>query len=339
MSFKDICVGIPTYNGEATLEKTLESLETQSFKNFSVLISDDNSTDSTLEIIKNYCSRNSNFSYSINKTNLGMFANCNKLFLQSNSKYFCWVPQDDLREKEFLKECFISMEKNEKAVLSYAHTGVIYKKNGMLMHINTINSISNSSNNFFRYKNLIKNFHDSIIYGLIRSDDLKKTSLWKNINGSANKLIYELCLLGEFAEIKKTLSYYYGMGLINRYDSKSEFFRSTKRNKKFYEIPYLILFYNQIVDIFKSKNKIFTKLKILNYLLIHFIKVNCSKLIYRVFSNFFFNKFDNYIHKIIIKFIPENSDIIQVVEKKLFNEFYPNHYPYKKIEGIKLIKN
>ena len=29
-----------------------------------------------------------------------MFANCNKL-LNSNSKYFGWVPQDDLREKDF----------------------------------------------------------------------------------------------------------------------------------------------------------------------------------------------------------------------------------------------
>ena len=42
----------------------------------------------------------------------------------------------------FMRVC---MEKNEKTVLSYAHTGVIYKKNGMVMHINTINSISNSS--------------------------------------------------------------------------------------------------------------------------------------------------------------------------------------------------
>lgn len=126
------------------------------------------------------------------------------------------------------------------------------------------------------------------------------------------------------------------MGLINRYDSKSEFLRSTKRNKKFYQIPYLTLFYNQIVDIFKSNNQISTKIKILNYLLIHFIKVNCSKLIYRVFSKFFFGKFDNYIYKKIIKFIPENRDVIQVVEKKMFNEFYPSHYPYKKIKGIKI---
>ena len=36
------------------------------------------------------------------------------------------------------------------------------------------------------------------------------------------------------------------------------------------------------------------------------------------------------------KFIPKNRDVIQVVEKKMFNEFYPSHYPYKKIKGIKI---
>ena len=44
------------------------------------MISDDNSTDGTLDIIKSFCNKNDNFSYTVNKSNLGMFANCNKLF-------------------------------------------------------------------------------------------------------------------------------------------------------------------------------------------------------------------------------------------------------------------
>ena len=56
---------------------------------------------------------------------------------------------------------------------------------------------------YYRYANLTKNFHDSIVYGLIRSEALNETSLWKNLNGSANRLIFELCLLGEFIQIKK----------------------------------------------------------------------------------------------------------------------------------------
>ena len=82
-----------------------------------------------------------------------------------------------------------------------------------LLDASTIKTLANQTkdfNAFFSYDILTKNFHDSIIYGLIRSEALSKTSLWRNINGSANSLIFELCLLGEFVEIKKVLSFYNG---------------------------------------------------------------------------------------------------------------------------------
>lgn len=336
MKNKEICIGVPTYNGEATIKKTLESLESQTFNNFSVIISDDNSTDKTLEIIKYFCNRNNNFSYNVNKKNIGMFANCNKLFLNSSSKYFGWVPQDDQREKNFLKECFFGMENNNRSVLSYAHTGVRYKKTNELMHINSIGSISRSRDNYERYVNLTKNFHDSIIYGLIRSEALSKTSLWRNINGSANSLIFELCLLGEFVEIKKVLSFYNGMGHKNRYDSASEFFRSVKKKKKFYQVPFMILFYLQIKDILLSHISLIERLKIITFVVLYFAKLNLAKFVYRAISKLFFKRFDDYVYNMILKIIPENNDIQQVVNKKDFIEFYPTHYPYRKVKGIKI---
>ena len=87
LNYYDICVGVSTFNGAKTLEKTLKSLEEQSFKNFSVLISDDNSEDNTAEIIKYFTKRNTNFFYEINEKNLGMVSNYNKVFKDSNSKY------------------------------------------------------------------------------------------------------------------------------------------------------------------------------------------------------------------------------------------------------------
>ena len=335
MKNKAICIGVPTYNGESTIAKTLQSLENQKFDNFSVIISDDNSTDKTLEIVKYFCDKNDNFSFTVNKNNLGMFANCNKLILNSKSKYFGWVPQDDLREKDFLKECFIGMENNEKSVLSFAHTGVRYKKNGELMHVNTIKSLSSTNDYYKRYVNLTKNFHDSIVYGLIRSEALKKTSLWKNINGSANRLIFELCLLGEFVEIKKVLSYYYGMGLKNRYDSSSEYLRSVRKKKNFFQIPFVTLFYHQIIDILKSDVSFFKRLKILIFLIFYFLKVNSAKFMYRFISKIFLKKFDDNTYNFIQKIIPENKDINYIVDKNKYLDFYPEHYPYKKIDGIK----
>ena len=61
--------------------------------------------------------------------------------------------------------------------------------------------------------------------------------------------------ISEFIQIKKVLSYYYGMGLKNRHDAETEFFRSVKK-KNFYQIPFIVLFKSS-KDIFKSKIDIF----------------------------------------------------------------------------------
>ena len=338
LNFKDICVGISTYNGEKTLEKTLKSLEDQTFKNFSVLISDDNSNDNTINIIKNFSKRNKNFFYEINEKNLGMISNYNKVFMKSNSKYFTWVDQDDYREKNFLEDCFSKIEENPKASLVYAHTGVRNKKNNMLMHINTIRSISGKKDVDVRYKKLLDNFHDTIIYSLIRSSCLKNTLLWTGINGSANRLIFDLALEGEFIEVDKLLAFYNGKGLINRNSADDEYFRQIKIKRKFYQIPFLILFMCQIKDIFLKRMKFYKKIKIFIFLFINFTKINFAKFIYRLFSKIFFGIIDNYIYNLILRLIPENNDINQIVEKKEFEDFYPTHYPYKKVKGIKYDK-
>ncbi len=336
LKFNEILIGVSTYNGEKTLEKTLKSLEEQTFKNFSVFISDDNSTDKTIEIIKSFSTRNDNFYYEVNKKNLGMISNINKLFRSSNCKYFTWVDQDDYRDKDFLKDCYYELEKNTNASLAYAYTGVKNRENNLLMHINTINSLSNQKNVVQRYKNLLDNFHDTIVYSLIRSSCLKNTKLWTNINGSANRLIFELSLEGEFIQVSKLLSFYTGKGLINRYNSDYEFFRQSKVKKKFYQIPFLILFFCQIKDIFIRNLSLNIKIKILLCLIVNFFKINSAKFFYRLISKVFFKRFDNYVYKLILKVIPENKDINQIVDKKDFSEFYPAHYPYRKVKGIKI---
>ena len=45
---------LATYNGEKYLDEQLNSLINQTFKNIKILISDDNSTDKTINIIKKY---------------------------------------------------------------------------------------------------------------------------------------------------------------------------------------------------------------------------------------------------------------------------------------------
>lgn len=49
-----LSINLPTYNGEATIRKALESVKAQTYKNYEIVIVDHCSTDRTLEIAKEY---------------------------------------------------------------------------------------------------------------------------------------------------------------------------------------------------------------------------------------------------------------------------------------------
>ncbi len=56
-----VSVIIPTYNSSRTLEKCLESIKNQTYKNVEIIVVDNNSTDNTKEIAKKYTGKAYNF--------------------------------------------------------------------------------------------------------------------------------------------------------------------------------------------------------------------------------------------------------------------------------------
>ena len=93
----------------------------------------------------------------------------------------------------------------------------------------------------------------------------------------------------------------------------------------------MILFYSQIKDILNRDIKFSLKFILLKITVMNLIKTNILKFVYRFLSSIFLGKFDDNIYKLILKIIPDNKDIDQIVDKKLYKDFYPKHYPYKKV--------
>ena len=56
-----VSVIIPTYNSSRTLEKCLESIKNQTYKNIEIIVVDNNSTDNTKEIAKKFADKVINF--------------------------------------------------------------------------------------------------------------------------------------------------------------------------------------------------------------------------------------------------------------------------------------
>ena len=70
---------IPVFNAEKYLEKCLNSVIKQSYKNFQVNLIDDCSTDSSYEVASTICANYKNFNIYRNKRRLGALNNISKL--------------------------------------------------------------------------------------------------------------------------------------------------------------------------------------------------------------------------------------------------------------------
>jgi len=72
-NFPKLSIGIATFNGERTLKRCINSLLTQSFQDFEIIISDDNSTDQTVQIVEDLCKKHKNIKFFRQKGGLREF--------------------------------------------------------------------------------------------------------------------------------------------------------------------------------------------------------------------------------------------------------------------------
>ncbi len=78
-----VSVLLPVCNGELYLSEAIESVLTQTFDDFELLVLDDGSTDNSLEIIKGFAKRDSRVRF-ISRENKGLVATLNELIYEAS---------------------------------------------------------------------------------------------------------------------------------------------------------------------------------------------------------------------------------------------------------------
>lgn len=107
----EVSVIIPAYNRDKSIIASLESLISQTYKNFEVIIIDDGSTDKTANIVKSYCDIEPRFKYFFQQ-NAGVSAARNKGLSFANGNYVCFLDSDDFFENDYLENMHKSIIKN-----------------------------------------------------------------------------------------------------------------------------------------------------------------------------------------------------------------------------------
>lgn len=95
-----ISVAVITYNSSKTIIETLDSIYNQTYANLELIISDDCSTDNTIEIVKRWARKHymrfTNVRILKARKNHGVTKNCNIAVYQAHGKYIQIIAGDDI---------------------------------------------------------------------------------------------------------------------------------------------------------------------------------------------------------------------------------------------------
>ena len=196
-----VTVGIPVHNGERWLGEAIDSVLAQTYDDFILSILDNASTDKTQAICKHYAAQDQRVRYSRNDTNIGVFANYDRVFENSSTRYFKWASSNDVCGMRFLESCIDMLEANPDVVVAYPRTALFDQQledaepyeDGLCV---------NQDSPAERIAALLANLKlNNLFNGVIRSDVLRKTRLNRAHTGSDIDLVAELSLYGKMIEV------------------------------------------------------------------------------------------------------------------------------------------
>ena len=129
-----VSIIVPAYNVERYLEKCLESLVSQSYKNLEIIVVNDGSTDSTQSIIDSYTLKYPHIIKSYKKLNGGIADTRNFGLSKVNGHYFTFLDSDDYMEENTIEKLVDVADENDSDVVfsdfwwTYASKEVIGKE-------------------------------------------------------------------------------------------------------------------------------------------------------------------------------------------------------------------
>jgi len=116
-----VSVIISAFNAENTIEKSVESISHQSYKNLEILVSDDCSSDNTYEMLIKMNSKDERIVVIKNQKNLGLTKSLNNLLNLASGKYIARHDADDISKKiRIERQLNYLLEKNFDAVCCLA---------------------------------------------------------------------------------------------------------------------------------------------------------------------------------------------------------------------------
>jgi len=203
-----LTIGLPTYNCENIIGNKIEELLKQSFKDYILIISDNNSTDNTGKICESMSKKDNRIVFFQQDKNKGPFWNFNFLLQKAQTNYFVMTTPDDILSKNFLESNINILEKCKELVGSIGECSLFNRIIDSNSHKSEINILKNSRKYQYVHpvkgelKEKIRFYLDfqmgAQFYSIFHTKDIKFANFYRN---KANYGMWQ----SDFATILKIL--------------------------------------------------------------------------------------------------------------------------------------
>ena len=202
-----VTLGVTTYNVERYLPSALDSLLAQDFTDFEVVACDNVSTDGTWDILNTYAEKDERFRVYRNPENLGEAGNFRRVVSLARGEYFRISAHDDIAAPGLLRACVAALDANPRAVLAFPSTILIDGDGNEIGpwedHLDLRQPAAAARvAKYARHWNICNE-----VFGLIRTDVLRRTRLFGPFLSSDVRMLHELALRGEFIQLPERLFY------------------------------------------------------------------------------------------------------------------------------------
>lgn len=182
----------PSYNSSAFIIETINSVRSQTYKNWEMIIVDDCSTDNTVEVIENYIKENNEnrIRLYINQKNSSAAVSRNRAIREAKGKWIAFLDSDDLWKPNKLEEQ-ISFMIEKKYHFSYTYYEEFYENVKKRKIVKAPYKVSNITLKMYCWIGCLTVIYDSEYVGLIQinpdiGNGRNDYALWLLVSEHAN---------------------------------------------------------------------------------------------------------------------------------------------------------
>ncbi len=206
-----LSIGLAVRNCRQVVGRCIESVLSQDFADFELVVCDNASDDGTIETVEEYARMDRRVRLSVNPTNIGSHENMNRVLDTARGSLFRWISSDDWLEPECLSTCVRALEQHPEGI-GVTTWFTIHTADGSTRFEEYGGEFPTSLDPARRFERMLWFFHAGDakydpIYGVFRRDHLMCSHRLRPFERTDWLLCAELALMGPIVHVGARLAH------------------------------------------------------------------------------------------------------------------------------------